>query len=92
MRTALLRGIGCSLELGIGIREGQRFRLGKIGLQTFKDIQLFAGRLYWVVLPASHRTWGRYDFRTVGDKTAVEDDHAKESSELASSSRVGVFS
>ncbi len=34
---------------------------------------------------------GRCDFRTVRDEAAIEVDHTKKSSELASGSRIGVF-
>ncbi len=44
-----LGGIDRKRQLGIGIGEGQRYRLGKTGFQPFKGIQLFAGHLFWAV-------------------------------------------
>ncbi len=75
-------------QLGIGAWEGQRRRLGKTGVQSFKGSQLIARHLYWALMSASQRDEGRCDFRTVRDETAVEVDHAKESPELAFGSRV----
>ncbi len=45
----------------------------------------------WAFCPPVRWGEGRCDFHTVQGEAAVEVDHTKESSELASGSRIGVF-
>ncbi len=86
-----LGGINRKRQLSIGTGKANVVALAKQDFKSSKASNCSLLHFYWAVWCTSKRGNGRSDCRVVQDETAIEVDHTKESSELASGSRIRVF-